>query len=281
MNTGFTVHRFLSAEAFLDRAESWLLQNEAANNLTLGVTRALAAGDDRYDQPIYLAVIERGNAVVGCAFRTPPYRLCVSDLPAESISPLVDDVSGVYSIISGIRGPGSAAANVARTWCDRHGGRYESVMEQSIYSATRASFPSHPPTGHLRRAEESDLKIVVGWAEIFLKETGLMGSGRETVDRMMSDGSLYVWEDDGPRCMLAAVGPTPRGIRIGYVYTPVQFRGSGYASIATATLTARQFESGRRFCFLFTDKANPTSNAIYRRIGYEKICDVIDVDLII
>jgi len=30
----------------------------------------------------------------------------------------------------------------------------------------------------------------------------------------------------------------------------------------------------RRFCFLFTDLGNPTSNAIYRRIGYEPVSDV-------
>lgn len=35
-----------------------------------------------------------------------------------------------------------------------------------------------------------------------------------------------------------------------------------------------QLARGRRFCFLFTDLANPTSNAIYRAIGYEPVCDM-------
>jgi predicted GNAT family acetyltransferase len=30
---------------------------------------------------------------------------------------------------------------------------------------------------------------------------------------------------------------------------------------------------GRRFCVLFTDLANPTSNAIYARIGYRPLAD--------
>ena len=38
-----------------------------------------------------------------------------------------------------------------------------------------------------------------------------------------------------------------------------------------------QFDGGRRFCFLYTDLANPTSNAIYERIGYVRICDSAEI----
>jgi predicted GNAT family acetyltransferase len=32
-------------------------------------------------------------------------------------------------------------------------------------------------------------------------------------------------------------------------------------------------DRGRRFCFLFTDLANPTSNSIYQQIGYRPVAD--------
>ena len=51
-------------------------------------------------------------------------------------------------------------------------------------------------------------------------------------------------------------------------------RGHGYATSLTAAASADQLARGRRFCFLFTDLANPTSNAIYRSIGYEPVCDM-------
>jgi uncharacterized protein len=35
-----------------------------------------------------------------------------------------------------------------------------------------------------------------------------------------------------------------------------------------------QLGAGRRFCFLFTDLANPTSNKIYQQIGYQPVTDV-------
>ncbi|TMK56261.1 MAG: hypothetical protein E6G54_09245 [Actinobacteria bacterium] len=42
-----------------------------------------------------------------------------------------------------------------------------------------------------------------------------------------------------------------------------------------ADLSRRQLASGRRFCFLHTDLANATSNEIYRRIGYRRVCDSV------
>ena len=34
---------------------------------------------------------------------------------------------------------------------------------------------------------------------------------------------------------------------------------------------------GRRFCFVYTDLANPTANAVYERIGYVRVCDSAEI----
>jgi len=39
-------------------------------------------------------------------------------------------------------------------------------------------------------------------------------------------------------------------------------------------LSQAELDKGRRFIFLFTDLANPTSNKIYQQIGYEPVIDV-------
>lgn len=73
--------------------------------------------------------------------------------------------------------------------------------------------------------------------------------------------------------MAGAGGRTPNGIRISAVYTPPDLRCRGYASALTAAVSQDQLNRGRRFCFLFTDLANPTSNKIYQEIGYRPVCD--------
>jgi len=74
--------------------------------------------------------------------------------------------------------------------------------------------------------------------------------------------------------MTGVAAVTPEGSRVGPVYTPSPLRGRGYASALVAAASQAQLGAGRRFCFLFTDLANPTSNEIYQAIGYEPVCDV-------
>ena len=65
-----------------------------------------------------------------------------------------------------------------------------------------------------------------------------------------------------------ASGDTPAGQRIGWVYTPPSLRGRGYDTSVVASLSRQILGEGKDFCFLFTDVHNPTSNAIYERLGY-------------
>jgi hypothetical protein len=90
--------------------------------------------------------------------------------------------------------------------------------------------------------------------------------------------TLYLWEDGEPVSLCGVGGPTPNGIRIGPVYTPPASRGRGYASALVAAVSQAALDAGRRFCFLFTDAANPTANHIYQQIGYEHVRDVLVYD---
>jgi predicted GNAT family acetyltransferase len=100
---------------------------------------------------------------------------------------------------------------------------------------------------------------------------------RATVERAIEDQALLVWDDGGVVSMCARSRPTPHGASISLVYTPPTLRGRGYASACVAEQSARILDSGRTFCTLFTDLANPTSNAIYQRIGYQPLADFRDI----
>jgi hypothetical protein len=75
------------------------------------------------------------------------------------------------------------------------------------------------------------------------------------------------------RSVATVGGPTSHGTRISLVYTPPEFRGKGYASALVAALSQAMLDSGKGFCYLFTDQSNPVSNRIYQRIGYVPVCD--------
>jgi hypothetical protein len=95
---------------------------------------------------------------------------------------------------------------------------------------------------------------------------------RASAAARVAGGGVHAWEVDGaPVSMASLQGATRHGVRVSFVYTPPELRGKGYATACVAILSERALASGRRFCTLYTDLSNPTSNAIYRRIGYRPI----------
>ena len=66
--------------------------------------------------------------------------------------------------------------------------------------------------------------------------------------------------------------------RVQLVFTPPELRGHGFASACVAVVTARELAAGRT-PMLYTDLANPTSNAIYQRIGYRWVTEAVSLYL--
>ncbi|MGD8322424.1 MAG: GNAT family N-acetyltransferase [Gemmatimonadota bacterium] len=266
------------ASAFLRRARRWLERAEDEHNLILGLAAALAGGDghDGADAP-WFATVEEDDRVVGCAFRTPPHKVGVTRMPLDAASLVAEEVARRFEEIPGFMGPPSLAEAAAEAWVRRRGGAAVHGMEMRIHRLDRVEHAGDAP-GRMRQATGEDLPLAADWADGFARDTGASFRSEEATRRAwVAAGQLWLWEDDEPACMAVARGRTRHGVRIGYVYTPPERRRRGYASRLVAALSQRMLDDGLRFCVLYTDLANPTSNAIYRRIGYRPVCDVTDV----
>jgi predicted GNAT family acetyltransferase len=198
-------------------------------------------------------------------------------MPREAIDPLVDDVAAAFPSIPGVFGPEPEAGSFAAAWSARTGARARVGMRQGIYRLERVVVPDTMPAGHLRAALPQDFDLAVEWAAHFVRETGIDDRQLEkSIGTRITAGTLWLWDDERPRSMAAEGGRTPNGSRINWVFTPEEWRGRGYASACVARLSERILASGKRFCFLYTDLSNPTSNALYQRIGYQRVCDVVE-----
>ena len=62
--------------------------------------------------------------------------------------------------------------------------------------------------------------------------------------------------------------------RVQRVYTPPGHRGRGYATACVEHQSRLLAERGLG-CVLYTQLSNPTSNAIYQRIGYQPIAETL------
>ncbi len=267
--------------AFLERAGEWLLRDEAENNLPLSIARAAADAPDRYEPPLYFATLETAAArVVGCAFRTPPYKLGITRMPEAAVRALCEDVARVFSTLPAVLGPEAEAAAFAACWAERTGASPVAGMRQRIFRLDRLLEPGRRASGGMRPAFENDVGLVASWLDAFQTETGVaMAPPVAAAERAIARGAMFLWQDAGESVAMAGwAGETPNGVRIGPVYTPPRLRGHGYATALTAAVSRAGLETGR-LCFLYTDLANPTSNSIYQRIGYRPVCDVMDYTL--
>jgi len=268
------------AGAFLRQAEPLLLADEARHNLVLGIAGNIR--DGLYDE-YRLWLVREGGRPVAAALRTPPFNLILARPISDAALVALADALASESL-PGVNGAVPEVEQFAELYSARTGHRPRRSMEQGIYVLDEV-VPPPLPSGGLRVAGPHDRELVVRWLRAFADEAVHEGGpGRDrawrAADHRLSSASagILLWEEGGEVVSLAGWGgPTPNGIRIGPVYTPPELRGRGYATAVTAELSqrlldGRLFDGGRRFCFLFTDLANPTSNAIYERIGYRRVC---------
>jgi uncharacterized protein len=278
--TDLRLHRFEDAQAFLATAGEFLAAREAEHNLLLGLAGTLVARPHIYPQPPYLAAVVRGREVVAVGLRTPPHGLVLSEVDEDdAVDVLANDVGELYSELPSVLGPKEPSSRFAALWERASRQVAGKGMAQRAFRAERVRPPAGVP-GAMRRAGEDDRALLVDWIAAFQRDVGQGPVGRradEAVEDYLTrgeSGGIYLWEDGEPVSVAGCGSPTPTGICVGPVYTPPDRRGRGYASALTAELTALLLAGGRRFCFLFTDLANPTSNRIYERIGYQPVTDV-------
>lgn len=271
-----------SVDDFLAAAGSFLEEREAENNLLFGICSMIRTAPQLFvdEPPTFASVVDDAGCVVAASLRTPPWNQVLSwvDDP-EVVVALVDRLRGRN--LPGLLGPKRAAARFAAAWTDATGQRARIDMAERIFRLQRVIPPERPASGSWRIVEPRDRDLIARWLVAFHDEatpaTPPIAEPSAVADRLVNRvGRIgYVWEDGGEVvCLVGAGGETPHGGRIGPVYTPPDRRRRGYASALTAAASQDQLDRGRRFVFLFTDLANPTSNRIYQAIGYERVCDV-------
>ena len=276
--------RFADVGAFYARAAAFLLGHEAANNLILGACIRVLDRPETSQPPRYLAVVEDDGAVVAAALFTPPYRpvLALSPLPAAA-GLIAQELTIDSPELPGVLGPVAEVRAFVERWTALTGQPGRCTMAERIYELTAVTPPTGVP-GRLRRVTPADRDLTVAWRVAFHAEAlgepdspAARRAAEQDVEARLTDttSAFYLWEDGGrPVSIAGTAGPTPHGIRIGGVYTPPAFRRRGYAGAAVAALSQRLLDEGHRYCFLFTDLSNPTSNHIYQAIGYRPVCDV-------
>ncbi|WP_197418387.1 GNAT family N-acetyltransferase [Corynebacterium sp. DNF00584] len=232
------------------------------------------------DQPYWFATITDGDDIVGAAMRTkptPPHPAYVQKLRPAALAALQDALSERGEKLPGCIGHFETAKALAGP-----GARLE--MHSRLHFFDEVVWPACP-AGELRAATPDDVDLIVDWRRQFVHDSEEQ-AGRKPCEKRyaaffnaadvaerLARGGHWLWEVDGQPVHYTAVNDTGLGLkRIGPVFTPAAERGQGYAAWVVATLTQDILDDGE-VATLYTDRANPVSNRVYERIGYQSVGD--------
>jgi len=270
------VVRHDGAAAFLAAAAAWLERDEVEHNVMLSIALGLAQAPAGPGSRPYLAtILDAGDAIVGCALRTPPHKLVLTRFDPPAAPALVTALSAVYPTLDAVVGPEPSVDAFAAAWGERFDVTVRRGTRQQLYVLRAVTPPARAVAGVLRAVGDDDLAVLVPWVADFFHQTGetYFEPARFVVERR---AGMRVWDDEGPVSMAASFGHTAHGARISLVYTPPARRGRGYAGACVTALTRELLASGKRHCCLYTDLSNPISNRLYQRIGYRPVSTISD-----
>ncbi|WP_330318624.1 GNAT family N-acetyltransferase [Streptomyces platensis] len=208
--------------------------------------------------------------------------LSLTHLTPEQADTLAAHLAALGQSLPFVSADHGTATAFAEAWQRRTGATPTLRDRIRLYRLGTLTPPTPVPDGRGRFVGEQDREQLM----LFLREFTTDVREAVTIDAASWAGTRFAdkhftfWEtpDGTPVSMAGATSMVGGMVRVDPVYTPAHLRGRGYAGAVTAEVSQAALTAGATNVVLYADPANPTSNALYQRIGYRPIaeCAVYD-----
>ncbi len=267
-----------SLDDYVAGAGGFLRSRPVHNTIQLGALESLrvrglsAFGDVA---PLFGWWGSAAGRVTAALLHTPPFPVLLTRLPAHAAPDLAEALASRGRQLPGVNAEQGDAAAFAAAWSRLTGVRWREFRRSRLFRLGQLTPPVLVPRGAARVATAADRDLLEPWLAAFRRELAdLGGPGPGMVEDRISYGGLTLWEAGGAAVSLAGFSRPAEGVvRLGPVYTPPEHRGRGYGGAVTAAVSRAALDAGAAHVVLFTDLANPASNALYRRLGYRPVED--------
>jgi uncharacterized protein len=259
------------AGAFLAAAGAFLRSSPVLHNLILTLLDARIA----HPEPGRYWLAAHSGQVVGIVLQTPFTRPALL-VPMEGalIEALVDAIADAGVSLPGVNGDAAASASFAGRWSERSKLGAFPAQGFRLYELAGLN-PAPPVEGELRLAAAADREQALAWTRAFNAEIHEPANDDEArVDKWIGTKRAWLWQNGETVSMAVGSQPVEGVVRVSAVYTPLERRRRGYAEACVHGVSRHLSQSGYR-CVLYTDLGNPTSNSIYRRIGYRAVSEAL------
>jgi RimJ/RimL family protein N-acetyltransferase len=269
---------------FLARAGDFLRSRPALHTTPLTAIEKLrtrGAGAYGAEAPVF-GRLERAGEVRAIFYRLASRRLSLTPLTPEQADTLAAHLADLGHPLSGVTADHDTATAFAESW-QRHTDTAPTPSWRGrLYRLGTLTPPQPLPKGQGRIVDAQNHEQLIHWCGEFVTAVGEAPSidAHSWAGSRFADKRFTFWETpDGTAVSMAGSTPMVGGmIRVDPVYTPAHLRGRGYAGAVTVEVSRAALTAGATDVVLFTDPANPTSNALYQRIGYVPVSDFTGYD---
>jgi ribosomal protein S18 acetylase RimI-like enzyme len=256
----------------LSEAGEFLSSNPVLHNVVLSILHERV----RHAEPGRYWMARHADKAVGVVVQSPlHFAVTLTPMTRQVVTAIVDAIVDAGVSLPGANGEAATAASFAGLWTERRKSGAMPFEGNRIYEFLE---PGDLPdaNGRFRQARATDRDLMIVWIRAFQIEIGEPDDDTELrVDRWLAGGYIWLWEDRGEVVAMAAGREPVAGVvRVSGVYTPPEARNRGYGTACVSALSSRLSGAGYR-CILYTDLGNPTSNSIYRRIGYKAVAEAL------
>jgi GNAT superfamily N-acetyltransferase len=266
-------------DSYLAAAGDFLRSAPDFNTVQLSVIAILRArGGSAYGGSIPLFGWWRppGGQVEGAFLVTPPFPVLLTRVPEPAARSLAEAFAARQAPLTGVNAEPGPAAAFGAAWAELTGAQSRVHRRSRLFRLAGLVAPSPRPPGSARLAVAADRELLESWFGAFHREAGELGHVPGDVDDRLSYGGLTLWEAAGAPVAMGGVTRTVAGVaRVGPVYTPPDHRRLGFGAAVTVAVSQAALDAGADRLVLFTDLANPTSNALYPRLGYRPVRDSV------
>jgi predicted GNAT family acetyltransferase len=271
--------RYDSADDYLAAAAP-LIAHDIARSAGL---RAWIDGLKRMPWPerSFMAIWQASGAA-GVAYRRGDQPVSLGDSAAEACVAFADALADENPKLEGVVGKLEACEAFARRWRLRTGWTHK-LRHRMRDHVLRTLIAPAAVRGSIRVAGPDDREWLLDMHHAFAADARLTPlapeSARRLVDERLADGGFRIWNDVEDVAFAGYVIAGPDAARIAPVYTRPACRANGYGAAIVGALCAELTTAGRQV-FLVTDVSNPTSNALYARLGFVALDDFHAFDLV-
>ena len=270
---------YKNSKAYLQDTASTLELKEVENNLILGICNSLSDKIKNNDNYHFINLFQ-DNKIVATSIKTST-KVIISSTTENKLD--IKGISDFYTDnkinVDGVISESFTAETFAELY-KREILRVKPLLVQKLIKTNDITISD----GCFEACSINDTELLVEWTFNFFEEEELipkksMSEVENTVKGLLETQDFFCWKYNGKIVSIAAILRKTKNIGIvGLVFTPKEYRGNGYASSCVKKLSDHILENGFKCCGLFTDKANPTSNKIYRQIGYETVSEFKNIE---